>query len=127
MTFHRATIKEITPRGALVEVPDFGIGQYFGPCQVITSGDYNSEDEVIVSTINDIKEDIVVIGPVSTDVPHTILDGNDYGEGHIRVEAPETVGSGSGITITDEGDYYTFATDDSITVTDDGDTWTFTT
>lgn len=76
-TLYRATIKSFTPNGILVEVPALGTGQYFGPCSAIGPGDYELEQEVIVSNLNDIKEDLIILGPEVRQTYEDIVDGGD--------------------------------------------------
>lgn len=73
---YRAVITRITAEGIWVIVPKLGIGVEYGPCQrlndiqgVSTGGQtttgYAQGAQVLVSTVNGIPEDLVVLGTLS--------------------------------------------------------------
>lgn len=77
---YRATITRATPQGLYVIVPKLGIGVEYGPCQysralldVIAAAnhDHNIQTvwppgtQVLVTTVNGVPEDLVVLGALS--------------------------------------------------------------
>lgn len=67
-TVYRATVTRIDGEGVFVEIPAMGVGVEFGPCAMLPIR-LAVEDRVLVANINDVQEDIVIIGPLVEAVP----------------------------------------------------------
>lgn len=56
----RGRVTRVEVDGVFVEVPRLGLGVEFGPCQRLVP--VVSGDEVLVSTVAGVKDDLVVLG-----------------------------------------------------------------
>lgn len=60
---YRATVVSVDDDGLpSVEVPEFGTGYEFGPVQALVVGPWARGDRVLVDSVADILEDVVIIG-----------------------------------------------------------------
>lgn len=72
---HRGIITELTANGAYVEIPKMAAKVSFGPIPVIQN-EYSWGDQVLVTTVSNVKDDMVIIGKITTDAREKIIDGN---------------------------------------------------
>jgi len=79
MTIYRGKIKSFTPKGVMLQVPALASDKLFGPCGVVNSGSYEIEQDVLVTNLNGVKEDIVVLGPTTVETYEDIVDGGELG------------------------------------------------
>lgn len=85
---YRAVLQQFTPNGVMIEIPILGAGQVFGPCQVIPNLDLETGQDIVVSTVDEIKDDIIVLGPLTSETIEYFINGNDSGEGYYAPELP---------------------------------------
>lgn len=67
----RGKVTKMTGRKPSVEVPDLGVGYAFGPVEVASGITVEVGDRVLVVSVGDIPEDVVVVGVLDKADPLT--------------------------------------------------------